>query len=314
MRSLPLLTLAAAVSSGCAHAPPAPPRPAVDFAGTHASDGVLVMAHGGTPEWNAAVALAVAPLRERIPTALALGMADPVTLQAGLDSLGERGVGRVAVVRLFLSGESFLHQTEFLLGLRSDPPPEPMLGHGGGHDGHGAPGLSSLDHSMEVVLGREGLGESGIAGRILGERVRDVLALSPGPARVLLLAHGMGAESENDEVLRHMGTAAAALRRPGVTEVKVATLREDWPEARARAEAEVRAWVGQGTDAHTVVVPFRLSGFGPYAQVLQGLRYRPTEGLLPHPLVAEWVAEQAFALLCSGDRSPAHCRVARSLP
>ena len=75
--------------------------------------GILVMAHGGQPEWDQAVVDAVLPLKQRIPIALALGMADPVTLQAGLDSLEAQGAESVAVVRLFLSGESFLHDTEF---------------------------------------------------------------------------------------------------------------------------------------------------------------------------------------------------------
>ena len=42
--------------------------------------GVLVMAHGGTPEWDQAIADATAPLASEIPTEIAYGMADPATL------------------------------------------------------------------------------------------------------------------------------------------------------------------------------------------------------------------------------------------
>ena len=91
--------------------------------------GVLVMAHGGGAEWNGRVEEALKPLRARIPVALALGMADPGTMQSALDSLHDQGVNAVAVVRLFVSGASFLHPTEFLLGLRPDPPERAMVGH-----------------------------------------------------------------------------------------------------------------------------------------------------------------------------------------
>src|SRR5688572_24758731 len=95
--------------------------------------GILIMAHGGMPEWDAAVAEAVRPMKDVVPTSLAMGMADPATMQAALDSLQSQGVDKVAVVRLFLSGESFIHDTEFYLGLRDDPPAMPvamMMAHG----------------------------------------------------------------------------------------------------------------------------------------------------------------------------------------
>jgi hypothetical protein len=68
---------------------------------------------------------AVAPINARMPTALSLGMADPMTMQAALDSLEDQGAREIAVVRLFLSGDSFLHPTEFMLGLRPDAPEIP---------------------------------------------------------------------------------------------------------------------------------------------------------------------------------------------
>jgi hypothetical protein len=275
------------------------------------------MAHGGSPEWNQAVSAAVAPLRERIPTAIALGMADPVTLQEALDSLSERGAQRIAVVRLFLSGASFLHQTEFLFGLRPDPPPDPMMSHGDGDMGHGAAELRPLRHSADILLGMDGLGESDIAARVLQDRVRTALGAAPGPARILLLAHGMATESENDKVVRDMSVVAAALRADGLSDVEVATLREDWPEERAPAEARIRAWVAGSDGTHTtLVVPFRLFGFGPYAEVLEGLTYRTTEGLLPHALITEWIEGQARTLLCGrgGPSLLGSCATARVLP
>jgi len=275
------------------------------------------MAHGGSAEWDAQ---AVAPLKGRIPVALALGMADPVTLQAALDSLADAGVERVAVVRLFLSGASFLHQTEYLLGLRQDAPAHPILHHGGGGH-HGSATLHPLAHGMEIRLSRDGLGAADVARRILVDRA-TAASLDPAAERVLVLAHGMEDDEENAQVLAHMQATVDALRAQGFQDAFAATLREDWPEARAASEAAIRAWMtaetGQGT--RTLVVPFRLSGFGPYAEVLEGLDYTPTPGLLPHDGVAAWVAEQAFSLLCGEEaedglaRCPFPKSVATPLP
>ena len=56
---------------------------------------------------------------------------------------------------------------------------------------------------------------------------------------------------------------------------------------------------------HVVVIPYRISGFGPYGDVLDGLEYVPADGLLPHHLVTEWIAARATANFCAvGLTSP----------
>ena len=47
-----------------------------------------------------------------------------------------------------------------------------------------------------------------------------------------------------------------------------------------------------------IVVPFRLFGFGGYAEVLDGLTYTPADGLLPHVLISDWIEESAAGLFC----------------
>jgi len=259
--------------------------------------GLLVMAHGGTPEWNAAVGQAVAPLRSEMPTALALGMAEPVTLQAAMDSLMAAGVDRVAVVRLFMSGESFRHQTEYLLGLRDDPPAHPMPMRGAEHGGHEG-SLRPLEHDVEVVMTDEGLMESWLAPSIIADRAAG-LSRDPDRESVVLIAHGMGDEAANERVLAEMERSAAAVRDGGFKTVRVFTLREDWEEARAVAESQIRGVVlelsAQGD--RVLVLPFRLSGFGPFASVLDGLEYEAGVGFLPHRLVTEWIRRSAHGLL-----------------
>jgi sirohydrochlorin ferrochelatase len=87
-----------------------------------ASDGVLLLAHGGDPAWNAEIEKLRVAVSSTEPAALALGMADPDSLQAGVDALAARGVKRIAVVPLFVNSRSeVMDQTRYALGLTDKP-------------------------------------------------------------------------------------------------------------------------------------------------------------------------------------------------
>lgn len=262
--------------------------------------GVLVMAHGGSEAWNATVEEAVRPLAAEVPTTIAYGMADPETLATGLAELTAAGADRIAVVRLFISGESFLHQTDYLLGLRDDPP-RWFAGHASGGDAAPAGPPPRLEIAGEIEIVRSGLVDGPEIGGILRERVRD-LTTNPEAAAVLLIGHGMPSESSNDALLARMEALADSVRVAApYREVRVETLREDWAEKRAPAEARIRAWVSgiAASGATAIVVPFRLSGFGPYAKVLDGLDYVAAGiGLLPHPIVSAWLRGRAADAFC----------------
>jgi hypothetical protein len=266
------------------------------------------MAHGGEPEWNAAVEAAVAPLAEILPTRIAFGMADPATLAEASADLAAAGVDRVAVVRLFLSGESFLDATEYLLGERAEAPA--WLARM-----HGEHGVEPIATGLAYRIDGEGLSESALAGAILRERALSARGDGPPPA-VLVLAHGAGDEDENTGLIRRIDGLASSIRASDrFGEVRVETLREDWPEARAHAEARIRAWVTARNRAaqRVLVIPFRLFGFGPYASVLEGLAYEPAPaGLLPHPLITQWLRTRATATICgAGWTSALPCRPPR---
>ncbi len=310
-RASALFSVVALISltGGCGSAPQialsgSAPSPTASQPGTAPSAqdlGVLVMAHGGGEEWNHNVSASVAGLRERMPLAVAFGMADPHTLQAALEDLEAQGASIIAVVRLFLSGASFLHQTEFLFGLRPDPPARAMMGHRmvAGSD------LPPLDTDARILLDLAGMAGSEQVNRIVVARAD---AVSPDPARtgVLLIAHGMGAEEENQRVLDAMEASAHRLRSIGFGEVRIATLREDWAEARARAEQEIRATASRMSEEwdRVVVIPYRVFGFGPYAEVLDGLDYVRTDGLLPDRRVGDWVAARTLAVFREAGLAP----------
>lgn len=269
--------------------------------------GVLIMAHGGSPEWNEAVARAAASLESFCPVEIAFGMAQRESLRDAIARLGEKGVGRAAVVRLFVSAESFRVQTEYLLGLRPDPPPYYLVhgqSHSSGHGPHAAPPrvvssrdlwIPPIEAGVSLSLSREGLYDSPAMGQIMIERV---LALSRQPEKesVLVLAHGEGDDALNAQWMSRLEQLAVEIGKAGpFREVRAETLREDWAQKRAESERRIREFVArESRRGRVIVVPFRVFGFGPYRQTLEGLDYEADGlGLLPHRLVGEWIREQA---------------------
>ena len=274
----------------------------------HDDFGVLVMAHGGGPKWNGEVEASLTPLRAGYPLEIAFGMADAVSLQAAVQRLEAKGVRKVAVVRLFVSGESWYERTEQILGLKPGAPPRPAA------DPHAAHGAHA-GHSMEFwrvgttasfALSKEGLAEASEMGLVLAQRAK---ALSQEPAResVLILAHGPEDDAENARWLAQIDARAEGVRRAApFRQVRVETLREDWPEKRKVSEVRIRAFVEAAAKdgGRAIVIPYRVTGFGPYAKVLEGLTYASDgQGLLPSPEVAGWVRRQA-EILRSGAFRP----------
>jgi sirohydrochlorin ferrochelatase len=274
--------------------------------------GVLVMAHGGTEAWNRSVREAVSGLTDRLPLSIAFGMADANTIADAVADLEARGVGQIAVVRLFISGASWFERTEQILGLRAGAPaaPDRAAGAHGAHSSHGdehAMAFYRIDSASRFALSSEGLNEAPEVDEILEDRAQ---ALSAAPSRedVLVLAHGVGTDEANERWRALIGqraermSAALPFRR-----VYVETLAEDWEEPRREAEQRVRDYVARA-DAEggtAIVIPFRLSGFGPYAKVLEGLDYRADElGLLPHEAIAAWIERQVAELRAGPFRAP----------
>lgn len=282
---------------GCATHRPSTPSASGEAGGF----GVLLMAHGGSAEWNGAVLDAVHPLRTRYSIEVAFGMADAATIEAAVRTLEARGITRVGVVRLFVSGASWYRRTEQILGLSPGAPPQPesAAAHG---DGPGAAHGSEfwrVESAASFALSSQGLAEAPGMGRVLADRAR---ALSRDPERedVLILSHGVGDDAENERLIEWMDARAQVVRSAlPFRRVQVMTLREDWPDKRAHAERRIRSFVASATDdgVTPIVIPFRAYGFGSYDEVLRGLDYRADgRGLLPHEEVTSWIADQIEAL------------------
>lgn len=277
--------------------------------------GVLVMAHGGSPEWNQAVLKAVAPLREQYRVEVAFGMADAATIQDGVRTLEADGVRRIGVVRLFVSGESWYERTEQILGLRPGTPvdfaaahTQPAARHANhGHAHHHNPVFFRIETASQFALSKQGLADAAEMGKVLADRARN-LSREPENEEVLVLAHGPGDDEENERWLTRLDARADEVRRAlPFHAVQVDTLREDWPKKRAVAERRIRAFVSRASrnGRRAIVIPFRVHGFGPYAEVLDGLEYSSNGlGLLPDGRVSQWIARQAAGLRAGPFRTP----------
>ena len=88
-----------------------------------ADPGILLLAHGGSAEWNDRVTDLAAKINAIRPTEVAFGMATRATIQSAVDKLVARGVTDIVAVPLFVSSWStVITSTEYLLGLRAEAP------------------------------------------------------------------------------------------------------------------------------------------------------------------------------------------------
>lgn len=259
------------------------------------------MAHGGSTEWNDEILDAVNPLRKQYTVEVAFGMADAATIQEAVRRLEDQGISRIAVVRLFISGESWYDRTRQILGLLPGAPTaadEAGQASRAGHANHSA-GFWRVETASAFALTTEGLANADAMGDVLADRART-LSSDPQREAVLILAHGPGDDTENDRWIAEIDARAENVRRAlPFSRVQVMTLREDWPEKRVEAERRIREFVSTagGEGLTPIVIPFRVYGFGPYGQVLDGLEYvADGRGLLPHLEVTNWIADQVLVL------------------
>jgi len=264
--------------------------------------GVLVMAHGGTADWNKGVENSLNNLRSQYPVEIAFGMADAGSIESGVRNLEAQGIEHVAVVRLFISGESWLHRTAQILGIESGAPVKPFTN----HTSHAAMdhtamrmGFWKIDSDLRFHLSGEGLSQAQEMDQVLLSRVR-ALSSDPSSEVVVIIAHGPADDEENTRWISEISERTKLIKQEmNVRDVQVFSLREDWEEKREGAQELIRNYVQEASASSLtpIIVPFRVHGFGPYARVLAGLDYKADQkGLIPHPNVAVWIQNQAEVL------------------
>ncbi len=269
--------------------------------------GILVLAHGSRDTtWNQTIFDVVDPIREDYPVEIAFGMANPYTMQAGIDRLENQGVERIVVIPLFVSSYSpIIRQNEFLLGFRDKLADKPMMMM------HGMPGadhvtmhkkdtLTHLDIQAEVLLASP-LDDHPLVADILMDRINAV-SMSPGEETILLVAHGPVSDQDNNNWLKtidsladQINTKQAESGKPPFFKIVAHTVRDDADKAvYEQAKHEFRQLV-LDADEHgeAIVIPLLLSKGGVesrYLSRLEGLDYTwGGETLLPHPNITEFI-------------------------
>ncbi|MCZ2078632.1 MAG: TonB-dependent receptor [Bryobacterales bacterium] len=270
------------------------------------SAGILLLAHGGKQDWNEEVTKLAKQVDRTIPVEVAFGMATRRNIQEAIDRLARRGAHEIVAVPLFVSSHSsVITATQYLLGLRSEAPPELALyakmrhDHGGHSSAHAdsastdptTPVKSPLPIRMTAALDRHPL-----VAEILLSRARS-LSNDPAQEVVIVVAHGPVSDEENAKWLADMGALAERVRSESAfRRIEYLTVRDDAPQAvRDRATAELRALVERaGREGYrALVVPLLISYGGIEAGIrkrLEGLSYEMSpQALLPDDRLAQWV-------------------------
>jgi sirohydrochlorin ferrochelatase len=277
--------------------------------------GIVLLAHGGSPEWNSRVVELARKVDVSQPVEVAFGMATRRTIQAAIDRLAARGVTSIVAVPLFVSSwSSVMASTEYLLGLRFDAPAALAVFAGMDHADPSAAGPKHPDHGdlgesaatapvvskIPIVGMSPALDAHPIVAGVLATRARSI-SRNPAQESVIVVAHGPVSDEENQLWLRDMRSLAAGL---GTAEpfasIDVLTLRDDAPKAvRDQATSELRALVieRQEQGRRVLIVPLLVSFGGieeGIAERLHGLPYSMTaSGLMPDDRLVTWILEMA---------------------
>lgn len=275
-----------------------------------APEGILLLAHGGAPDWNQRVVALAQSIDQAQPTEVAFGMASRPAIQAAVDKLVARGAKSIVAVPMFISSHSsVVTSTAYLLGARREMPPDlkifAKMSHGahggqGAHEGH-RPEAAAVDNTQPITTPvpirlTSALNRDTLVGEILIDRAKEISTAAENEA-VIIAAHGPVPDEDNRRWLDDMRVLAEQM--DGATSfaaIKYLTVRDDAPKpVRDAATAELRALVEEQTrqGRRVLIVPLLLSYGGIEKGIrtrLEGLDYVMAErALMPDDRLADWV-------------------------
>jgi sirohydrochlorin ferrochelatase len=273
--------------------------------------GVLLLAHGGQPQWNERVVDVTRRINDSVPAEVAFGMATRANIQGAIDKLTARGVTEIVAVPLFVSSHSsVITSTEYLLGLRGDAPADlakfAKMNHGPQSEHHGAADspaghVAHVDPASPVTTDAKirmtpAFNRHPLIGAIAADRAKSISA-APSKEAVILVAHGPVPDDDNQRWLADMAVLAEHVKQSAAyAAVDYMTVRDDaGPAMREAATKELRDRVQTHTAAgrRVLIVPHLMS-FGGIEQGirkrLEGLEYTMTaQAIMPDDRVVEWV-------------------------
>jgi sirohydrochlorin ferrochelatase len=284
------------------------------LAQSKASEGILLLAHGGQSDWNQRVVALAADVNATQPVEVAFGMASRAAIQGAVDRLIARGVRSIVAVPLFVSSHSsVVTSTAYLLGLRDDMPADLKIFAKMSHAGHGA-GTTTADHAGHVgsngsapdpttpivssvpIRMTPALNRHPLVASILRDRARDI-SVRPAEEAVIIVAHGPVPDDDNERWLADMKALATHIgEETSFAALDYLTVRDDAPKpVRDAATAQLRTLVTSHTAAgrRVLIVPLLLSYGGiekGIRQRLEGLDYTmAANALMPDSRLADWV-------------------------
>lgn len=278
--------------------------------------GVLLMAHGGNPEWNAQVTKLAQSVDRTKPTEVAFGMATRANIQSAVDRLKARGVTDIVAVPLFVSSwSSVITSTEYLLGQRKEAPPElalfakmshstPGPSHGAAsHDAHAGHAAGSPDPTSPVtttlpIRMTPALNDHPVVAEILTSRATSI-SKNAAEESIVIVAHGPTRDAENQMWLKDMSSIAERVKSGTFASVDYMTLRDDAPKPiRDKATADLREIVQKriAEGRRVLILPLLVS----FGGIERGLRERleglsfsmPAAGLVPDDRLVTWILER----------------------
>jgi sirohydrochlorin ferrochelatase len=284
------------------------PSPAAPAAAT----GVLLLAHGGQPQWNERVTDVARRVNDRQPAEVAFGMASRASLQAAVDKLTARGVTEIVAVPLFVSSHSsVITATEYLLGLRNDAPADLALFAKMNHGSDGAAADPHASHAAAVdpaspvktparIRMTAAFDRHPLIGAIAADRAKSI-STNPSNEAVILVAHGPVPDDDNRRWLDDMSVLAQQVQAAApYASVHYLTVRDDaGPAIREAATRELRDNVqSQIAKGRRVLIVPHLMSFGGIEQGLrqrlEGLEYTmTTQALMPDDRIVQWVIASA---------------------
>ena len=268
------------------------------------TEGILLLAHGGSDAWNEEVSNLATRIEQTTPVEVAFGMASKRTIQDAVDRLLERDVDGIVAVPLFISSHSsIIRATEYLLAVREEAVPElaifARMSHGpdaspAAHDATFDPTTpveTTVPIRMTTALDRHPL----VADILVS--LAETVSLNPEDEVAVIVAHGPSSDDDNRAWLEDMGILAELMReKTRLSRIEYLTVRDDAPEPiRGQAADELRALVNRATGEgkNVLIVPLLMSYGGIERGIrerLEGLTYRMSpKALLPDDRLTEWV-------------------------
>lgn len=232
-----------------------------------AETGILLLAHSGTPEWNAQLTQLAAQVAKQKPAELAHGVGTRADVQSAVDRLVKRGVTEIVAVPLFAPPDSYVAPAEYLQGfsvpIRTSP--------------------AAIDHPviMDIFLSR-------------------ALEISRNPADEVLVLAGYGATDPQSKTRWTVNLAPAARQLNALQRfAAVVTLgmRTEAPTPTEQQQLQRMFQRHTASGKRILVVAILVAAGASEPSVQPWLEGRPYEtakaGVMPDDRLVEWVLSSA---------------------